>query len=150
MQLKPTTPGIPSSTVSVVGFTQAKYCVTNYAPTSRITVAAPAGITATIRTSNVGAGCTRLTIQSVCGSGADRAIVATGIGADGNPATSSATLPPTGDAATCTPTSATRHSSAGGVGLSHGVGLALLVVAAVVAVVVIAGAIAYRRRSSSD
>ena len=144
------TPAVPSSKVTVVGFTQAKYCVSSYAPTSKVSVTGPGSTTATIHTSNLGTGCTQLTVESVCGSAGDRVIAATGIGADGNPATSSATLPPSTGTASCAPSSAAAQSAGGSGGLSHGLGVGLLIGAVLLAVVVAAGALALRRRRASS
>ena len=50
------TPGIPTSTVHVLGPTQVRYCVASYAPNDKVTVTAAGGAEATIHASNVGSG----------------------------------------------------------------------------------------------
>jgi hypothetical protein len=75
----------------------------------------------------------------VCGN-ADHDAVATGIGADGNPATSSAQLTASTSAPTCSP-SAVAHASNGGGPSSGGIivviGVAVVIVLGVVAVVMV-------------
>jgi hypothetical protein len=143
-----TTPGIPSSSITVVGPNQLKYCVTGYAPTRSVTVTEAGGNVATIQTDNVGAGCTTLPLQLACSGSSDRSAVATGVGADGNPATSSAAVPEASAAMTCAPTASASHHSASSlshrdVGLLLGViGLALLGAAAI-------GIVLARRRRST-
>jgi hypothetical protein len=127
------TPGVPASSVHALDPTQLRYCVTNYAPNALVKVTETSGAAATIHTSNVGSGCTRVPYDVVCGN-SGRIVVATGVGADGNPATSSATLTASAGAPTCSP-SAVAHSSNGG-GLS-GTGMGVLV--AVILAVILAG-----------
>jgi hypothetical protein len=112
------TPGVPASNVHALDPTQLRYCVTNYAPNALVKVTETSGAAATIHTSNVGSGCTRVPYDVVCG----------------NPATSSATLTASAGAPTCSP-SAVAHSSHGG-GLS-GTGTGVLV--AVILAVILAG-----------
>ena len=138
------TPAIPSSTVRVVGPTQLKYCVSSYAPSARVTVTEAGGATATIHTNNVGAGCTVIAFDAVCGDG--HSAVATGVGADGNPATSSASpAPSTG--ATCSPAPTTHHAVAGGGASSFAIGLLIGVIGAVL--LAGAGFLIVRRRRSA-
>jgi hypothetical protein len=134
--------------VTVAGFTQVRYCVTDYAPGSRVSVTSPNGGDVAIRTSNVGAGCTVLPYQSVCDSSASRTIVAVGTGADGNPATSSATVANLAGAPSCS--AAPRpHDAAKGSGIS---GLALGVLGGVAGLAVLAALALFvvRRRRTAD
>ncbi|HEX3897583.1 MAG TPA: hypothetical protein VHW74_00305 [Mycobacteriales bacterium] len=139
------TPGIPTSTVHVLGPTQVRYCVGGYAPSEPVRLTEAGGAAATIHTNYVGSGCTVIPYDVVCGNAGDAA-VATGIGADGNPATSTATLTASAGAPTCAP-SAVAHASKGG-GLSSGaIGLLVGVVVVVLAGVV---ALVLRRRRSAE
>jgi hypothetical protein len=150
MQLKgpATTPGIPASSITVVGPTQLKYCVTSYAPSRPVTVTEAGGTTASIQTDNVGAGCTLLPYQLACTSSTDRSAVATGVGADGNPATSSATVSATAGSASCAPTISASGHSLPGRGLSDNhLGLLLGVVGLVLGAVAV-GIMLRRRRST--
>ncbi|HWA65685.1 MAG TPA: hypothetical protein VG899_04875 [Mycobacteriales bacterium] len=140
------TPGVPRSTTHVLGPTQLRYCVRSYAPSSPVSVAEPNGDTVSIHTNNVGAACTVLPYDVVCG-GAGRAVVATGVGADGNPATSSATPATLARPATCAPTPS-AHAAAGG-GLSTA-STVLIVVAAVVVAGGLALALLLRRRRAAE
>jgi hypothetical protein len=140
------TPGVPTSTVHVLGPTQLRYCVASYAPSAAVRVTEAGGVKATIHTNNVGSGCTLMAYDVVCGS-ADHSAVATGIGADGNPATSSATLTASAGAPTCSP-SAVAHASNGG-GISGGA-IGVLVGIVVVVVLGIVGAVLLRRKRSPD
>jgi hypothetical protein len=141
------TPGVPTSTVQVLGPTQLRYCVSGYAASDTVRVTEPGGAEATIHTNNVGSGCTLVASDVVCGN-ARQAAVAVGIGADGNPATSSATLTASAGASTCSP-SPVAHASKGG-GLSSG---AIGVLVGVVVVVVLGGlafALARRRNRTAE
>jgi hypothetical protein len=137
------TPGVPRSIVHVLGPTQLRYCVTSYAPSGAVKVTEAGRAEATIHTNNVGSGCTVVAYDVVCGN-ADHAAVATGIGADGNPATSSAQLTASTSAPTCSP-SAAAHASNGG-GLSSGA-MGLLVG---IVVVVLLGGIAFALKRRRD
>ncbi|HVW81483.1 MAG TPA: hypothetical protein VHB69_11170 [Mycobacteriales bacterium] len=141
-------PGVPSSTVRVTGPTQVRYCVSSYAPSHDVTVTGPRAAIATIHTNYLGTGCTEISYDAVCGGG-DQA-VATGIGADGNPATSAATLTAPAGTPTCAHTGAGHASGAGaGGGLSGTEVGVLVVVIAVVAAGAAALALAVRRRRSA-
>lgn len=78
------TPGVPTSTIQ--GNT---YCVSNYAPNSDVVVVNQlTGATSTIHTDANGSGCTTIPIRRACATSTTQTIVASGVGADGHPATS--------------------------------------------------------------
>lgn len=144
MHVTSPTPSIPSSTARILGPTQLKYCVTSYAPSEPVTVTEAGRTTATIHTNNVGAGCTVIAFDTVCGDG--HLAVATGVGADGNPATSSAS-PAAAVGTTCSPAPTKHHAVAGGGVSSFAVGLLIGVIGAVL--LAGAGFLLIRRRRSA-
>lgn len=151
MRLTGPTVGVPTSTMTFDG-TQAKYCVAGYAPDRVVTINDAADrLQVTVRTHISGAGCTELPAHAVCGHAVRQSAVATGVGADGNPATSRATVSERAAPATCPPTASPTHhaSTAGGRVSLSGAGLVLLVVAGVALLGIAAlGTLALRRRRS--
>jgi hypothetical protein len=140
------TPGVPTSTVKAGAGSSVRYCVTEYAPNGRVVVRDErTGSAAVIHTNNRGSGCTGLARAVRCGA-AER-VVATGTGADGSPATSTATLGPRA-AAGCGGSgeggSSSASSDAGQ--MSGGDALLLGVAGAVLVLLAIVGALAMRRR----
>jgi hypothetical protein len=141
-------PGVPTSTVTVQGG-QVTYCVTGYAPRKAVAVDDPAArIHVRLHTGIRGVGCTSWPAPTGCDQSAAGTAVATGLGADGNPATSSATVQ-VPLSATCAPSPAAthRHSALGGSVSLSSAGIVLLVVAGVALIsVVVIGLVAGRRR----
>jgi hypothetical protein len=91
------TPGVPTSTTGVMGEHFVRYCVKGYAPNSTVTVTNElTGATVTIHTNRGGRGCAEVPLKRGCHA-ISQTIVASGTGADGNPASSTAvvTAPPT-------------------------------------------------------
>ena len=149
MQLSGGALPVPSSTTAVDG-ARVKYCVSGYAPDKIVRVGSPAsGLQRRIHTGIDGTGCTSLPTQTRCGQPVHRSVVATGIGADGNPATSSATLVERANPATCSPASPGRHdSTAGGRVSLSGAGLVLLAVIGVAVLAIAAVVVVELRRRS--
>jgi len=82
----------PTGTVGVLGQHFVKYCVKHFKPHSTVTVTnVTTGATVTIHTNGNGAGCTQVPIKRACKPLTEK-IVATGIGADGKPATVHSTV----------------------------------------------------------
>lgn len=81
-------PGVPASSVTTLGASSARYCVTGYAPNDAVTIRNErTGATASISTNNRGSGCADVPVAVVC-NGPAQPIVADGTAADGNPGTS--------------------------------------------------------------
>lgn len=143
-------PGLPASTMTDDG-NHVKYCVSGYAPDRPVTIVEERiDLTVRVRTHIDGSACTHLPARSVCGQVIERSAVATGIGADGNPATSRATLKERPDPATCPPIPPREHhpSTAGGRISLSGAGVALLAVVGVAIFGLLAvGVVALRRRA---
>jgi hypothetical protein len=144
--------GVPASSMTRDG-QQVKYCVTGYAPDRVVKIAVHGSdTTLKLRTHISGSGCTKLPARSECGRVVVQSAVATGIGADGNPATSSAALREPSNPATCPPTTpATHHpSTAGGRVSLSGAGIALLSVLGIAVLGILGiGLAALRRRSKA-
>jgi hypothetical protein len=143
-------PGVPTSTVSIVSG-QVKYCVSGYASEHAVLVVDTARrVDTRLRTGFRGSGCITWQAPQGCARLADSA-VATGVGADGNPATSTAVwhAPMTSTCAVSpTPTRA-RSALDGSVSLS-GAGLLLLAVAGVALLgTIVVGVVAVRRKRLS-
>jgi hypothetical protein len=143
-------PGVPTSTMASDGH-NVRFCVSNYAPDRVVTVTdSEASVPIKLRTHISGAACTDLPAHTECGRLITRSAVATGIGADGNPAVSRATLKEVANPATCPPTQAPTHhtSTAGGRVSLSGAGIALLSVVGLAVLGMLAiGLVALRRRS---
>jgi hypothetical protein len=106
------TPGVPTSAVSTFGDGTAHYCVTGYAANAPVAVRnEKTGDSASIRTNHRGAGCTDVRVKVECGQLTAQSIVATGVGADGNPGTSSARAAVPGNIAPCAPSDGSRAPS---------------------------------------
>ncbi|MGN6474193.1 MAG: hypothetical protein ACTHK4_11180 [Mycobacteriales bacterium] len=140
-------PAVPTSTVKA-GHQGVSYCVSGYAPSRSVVVRNErTGASATIHANNHGAGCGRVP-GFACGQGDGDRVIALGTGADGNPATSSATIT-AADAPGCvTSAQAAPSSSASSTGnLLSGADLVLLGVAGAVLLALAAVAVvAVRRR----
>jgi hypothetical protein len=141
-------PSVPTSTTTVAG-AQVKYCVSGYAPghTVRVDDARDA-VHTQIRTGFRGTGCATWQAPTGCDHAPVDAAVAVGVGADGNPATSSATAQLAANP-TCSASPATvhRHSALGGSVSLSSAGVVLLVVAGVALIgIVVVSAVALRRR----
>lgn len=143
-------PGVPTSTIKPAADHSARYCVSRYAPNRPVTVRNErAGATTTLHTNNRGSGCTHVPGFECGRSGGDR-VVAVGTGADGNPATSSATVT-TADAPGCATLGRSLPSTTGDHGrLLSGAGAVLLGVAGAVVIALAAiGVVAIRRRRAA-
>lgn len=143
-------PGVPTSTVHGLGDGTAHYCVADYAPNRIASVRnEQTGASTSIRTNNRGSGCTDVPIAAKCGDGAAQTIVAAGVGADGNPGTSSATVTLPEGSPACAGSSSRSGGptrSAGPIRLT-GVNIALLSVGGVALVgLVVVGIVLVRRR----
>jgi hypothetical protein len=138
------TPSVPSSTVKTVTGHGARYCVTHYAPNERVTVRVEsAAVAAAIHTNNRGAGCTSVPVSAPCGHG--QVVVATGTGADGNPATSRATVVPRAGSG-CAQGQAAAGSAGQAGSLSGGDAALLGVAGAIMVMLAVVGATVIRRR----
>jgi hypothetical protein len=105
-------PGVPTSTVSTFGAESAHYCVTDYAPNATVSVHNDTtGATASILVNHRGSGCTDVPVDVSCGERVTQLIVATGVGADGNPGTSSARAEVPGNIGRCAGSPAGRADS---------------------------------------
>lgn len=108
------TPGVPTSTVGVMGEGVVRYCVKNYAPDSTVTVTNKlTGKTVTIHTNGKGAGCAEVPIKRGCRA-ITQTIVASGTDANGDPATSSAVVTAPATPSLCSAAGTKHHSSSSG------------------------------------
>lgn len=139
--------GVPTSTMTVDG-NDLKYCVTGYAPNRDVTVAEAGAAPVTLHTHISGAGCTQLPGHAQCDRVVVTSAVATGTGADGNPATSRASLREPPDPANCSPTgSGSGHPAAAGGGSLSGAEIGLWTLLGVLVLALLtAGVAALRRR----
>jgi hypothetical protein len=105
-------PGVPASTVTTFGAESAHYCVTAYAPNATISVRnEKTGAVASLHTNHKGSGCADVPVDVTCGERVSQLIVATGVGADGNPGTSSARADVPGNIGRCVGSPAGRADS---------------------------------------
>jgi hypothetical protein len=128
------TPGVPTSTVGVLGEHGVRYCVKNYAPNTDVTVVnQKTGQTVTIHTNSSGAGCAEVPIERACRA-VRQVLVASGTDALGNPASSQSVVTAPATPSLCA-ASGTKKTTASGHGSSSGslaftgaAGIALMIV----------------------
>lgn len=147
------TPGVPTSTTGVMGEHFVRYCVKNYAPDSTVTVTNErTGATVTIHTNGNGAGCAEVPIKRGCRA-VRQVIVASGIDANGKPASSRAVVvaPPT--PSLCQAAAQHNHGSGAGSGTGSGslaftgaTGIMMMLAIGIVLIIVGSAALAAARR----
>jgi hypothetical protein len=145
-------PGVPISTATVVDG-QVKYCVSGYAPRQSVVVVhSSARVQTRFRTGFRGSGCSSWSVPQGCSRPVEDAAVATGVGADGNPATSTATVrAPLSPTCSASPVPVHHDSALGGSVSLSSAGILLIGVAAIaLAGLIVIGLVAARRRRSSS
>lgn len=141
-------PGVPSSSVTTYGAKTAHYCVTDYAPNAAVAVHNDmTGAKASIQTNHRGSGCTDVPVEVDCGQRVKQTIVATGVGADGNPGTSTVAANVPGNIGDCAGKLAGDDKSAT-TGLT-GSDIALIAIGGVALAGLIGGGVVSRRRRRS-
>lgn len=142
------TPGVPTSTVGVMGEKVVRYCVKNYQPDSTVTVTNElTGQSVKIHTNRTGAGCAEVPLKRGCRA-TKQTIVASGIGDNGKPATSSAVVTAPATPSLCS-AAGTKHTSSGSLAFTGATGIMLMVLIGLVLVALGTAAVVIGRRRRS-